>query len=40
VRDAILGVGPNPVPPEDAVALMALLDLGGRSAREGRALVP
>jgi len=40
VRDAILGVGPNPVPPEDAVALMALLDLGARSAREGRALVP
>ncbi|MDM0087681.1 MULTISPECIES: oxidoreductase [unclassified Variovorax] len=40
VRDAILGHGPNPVPPEEAVALMALLDLGARSAREGRALVP
>lgn len=38
VRDAILGVGPNPVPPEQAVALMELLDLGARSAREGRAL--
>jgi predicted dehydrogenase len=38
VRDAILGHGPNPVPPEEAVALMELLDLGARSAREGRAL--
>jgi len=40
VRDAILGVGPNPVPPDEAVALMELLDLGARSAREGRALAP
>ncbi len=40
VRDAILGVGPNPVSPEQAVALMELLDLGARSAREGRALAP
>lgn len=38
VRDAILGQGPNPVPPEQAVALMELLDLGRRSAEEGRAL--
>jgi len=40
VRDAILGIGPNPVPPAEAVALMELLDLGTRSAREGRALAP
>lgn len=40
VRDAIHGVGPNPVPPEEAVALMELLDLGARSATEGRALAP
>lgn len=40
VRDAILGEGPNPVPPEQAVALMELLDLGVRSAQEGRALAP
>ncbi|AMM22964.1 oxidoreductase [Variovorax sp. PAMC 28711] len=40
VRDAIHGVGPNPVTPEEAVALMELLDLGARSAREGRALAP
>ncbi|RYF30161.1 MAG: oxidoreductase [Comamonadaceae bacterium] len=40
VRDAILGTGANPVPPEQAVALMELLDLGVRSAREGRALTP
>lgn len=38
VRDAILGNGPNPVPPEQAVALMELLDLGTRSAQEGCAL--
>jgi predicted dehydrogenase len=38
VRDAVLGVGPNPVPPDQAVALMELLDLGRRSAAEGRAL--
>lgn len=37
VRDAIHGVGPNPVPPAQAVELMALLDLGRRSAAEGRA---
>lgn len=40
VRDAIRGTGPNPVPAEQAVALMALLDLGAQSAREGRALAP
>ena len=40
MRDAIRGAGPNPVPPEQAVALMELLDLGARSAREGRALNP
>lgn len=38
VRDAILGNGPNPVPPEQAVALMELLDIGQRSAAEGRSI--
>jgi hypothetical protein len=38
VRDAILGHGPNPVPPEQAVALMELLDIGRQSALEGRAI--
>ena len=38
VRDAILGKGENPVPPEQAVELMELLDLGRQSASEGRAL--
>ena len=38
VRDAILGKSANPVPPEQAVELMELLDLGTRSAQEGRAL--
>ncbi|WP_298926296.1 oxidoreductase [uncultured Ramlibacter sp.] len=38
VRDAILGRGENPVPPEQAVQLMALLELGRRSAHERREL--
>ncbi|MNR50974.1 putative oxidoreductase YdgJ [compost metagenome] len=38
VRDAILGKGLNPVPPEQAVALMELLDIGRQSATEGRAI--
>ncbi|RST53011.1 oxidoreductase [Variovorax sp. DXTD-1] len=38
VRDAILGNGPNPVPPDQAVALMELLDIGQQSAAEGRAI--
>ncbi|MDR6890407.1 MULTISPECIES: oxidoreductase [Variovorax] len=38
VRDAILGNGPNPVPPEQAVALMELLEIGQQSAAEGRAI--
>lgn len=38
VRDAIAGTGPAPVTPAQAVQLMELLDLGRRSAEEGRAL--
>jgi predicted dehydrogenase len=40
IRDAIRGKGANPVPPEQAVQLMELLDLGRQSAAEGRALRP
>jgi predicted dehydrogenase len=36
--DAIQGIGPNPVEPDDALQVMRLLDLGVRSAREGRLL--
>ncbi|WP_036172431.1 oxidoreductase [Massilia sp. 9096] len=36
VRDAILGVGPNPVPPEQAVRVMRLLDAGRQSSDERR----
>lgn len=36
VRDAIRGVGPNPVTPEEARRVMAVLDAAIRSAREGR----
>jgi predicted dehydrogenase len=38
VRDALRGAGPNPVPPDEAIAVMALIELGRRSAREGRTL--
>lgn len=33
VRDAILGVGPNPVPPEQALSVMEILDAGLESVR-------
>ena len=38
VRDAILGKGANPVPPAEAIALMALIEAGEQSAATGRAL--
>ena len=38
LRDALLGRGPNPVPPAEAVAVMQLLELGLQSAGERREL--
>jgi predicted dehydrogenase len=38
VHDALRGQAANPVPPEQAVAVMALIEAGQRSAREGRTL--
>jgi predicted dehydrogenase len=38
LHDALRGVGANPVPPEQAAAVMALVDLGQRSAHEARTL--
>ncbi|WP_426030566.1 oxidoreductase [Caulobacter sp. DWP3-1-3b2] len=38
IRDALLGVGPNPAPPEEGLAVMELIDLAQRSAAEGREL--
>src|SRR6185503_13154981 len=38
LRDAVLGRGPNPVPPEQALHLLQLQDLGRASAAEGREL--
>lgn len=37
VRDALRGDAANPVPPDQAAAVMALVELGQRSAREGHA---
>jgi predicted dehydrogenase len=36
VRDAILGRVPNPVPPDEAIAVMRLIALGARSSEERR----
>ncbi|EJL25999.1 putative dehydrogenase [Caulobacter sp. AP07] len=38
VRDALLGHGENPAPPQEALAVMELIDLAARSAAEGREL--
>lgn len=36
IRDAVQHGAPNPVPPEDALAVMALIELGQDSAQEGK----
>ena len=38
LRDALRGVGSNPVPPEQALAVVAVVETAIRSAAEGRAL--
>lgn len=40
VRDALLGYGSNPVPPAQAIAVMAVLEAAFRSARDGRVVRP
>lgn len=40
LADAIAGDGPNPVPPEDAIAVMAILQAAIDSASDGRSVVP
>jgi predicted dehydrogenase len=39
IRDALSGHGPNPVPPEEALAVMELMALAAQSAAEGREIV-
>lgn len=39
VRDAILGLGPNPVPAEQAIRVMRLLEAGRQSSHERREIV-
>jgi predicted dehydrogenase len=39
LRDALQGVGSNPVPPAQALAVMAVVETAIRSSAEGRALV-
>ncbi|WP_395943124.1 oxidoreductase [Brevundimonas sp.] len=39
VRDAVLGEGPPPVPADQALTVMRILDAGLRSAAEGREIV-
>jgi predicted dehydrogenase len=38
IRDAILGLTPNPVPPESALAVMAILEASFNSAAQGKIL--
>jgi hypothetical protein len=38
LRDAVLGVSSNPVPPEQVVPVIAVLEAAIRSSAEGRAL--
>jgi len=40
LADAIAGNGPNPVPPEEAIAVMAILQAAADSASSGRSVVP
>lgn len=40
IRDALSGKGQNPVPPQEAIAVMAVLEAAVVSAREGRTVVP
>lgn len=38
IRDAVLGLGPNPVPPEQALAVMAVLERSFESGARGQVL--
>ena len=40
LRDALLGRGPNPVPPEQGISVMAIIEAGFRSYAEGYAVTP
>ncbi len=40
LREALLGRGPNPVPPEQGATVMALIEAGFRSEKEGCRVVP
>lgn len=40
IERALRGRGANPVPPEQALAVMSVLEAAQRSAREGRSIVP
>lgn len=40
LREALLGRAPNPVPPEQGATVMAIIEAGFRSDKEGRRVVP
>ena len=40
LREALLGRAPNPVPPEQAATVMAIIEAAFRSNEEGRRVVP
>ena len=40
LREALLGRAPNPVPPEQGATVMAIIEAGFRSDKEGRRVIP
>lgn len=40
LREALLGLAPNPVPPQQGATVMAIIEAGFRSDKEGRRVVP
>ncbi len=40
LAEAIAGGGPNPVPPDEAIRVMAVMEAAMQSALEGRAIIP
>ena len=40
LREALLGKAPNPVPPEQGATVMAFIEAGFRSHKEGRRVIP
>jgi predicted dehydrogenase len=40
LREALLGRAPNPVPPQQGATVMAIIEAGLRSEKDGRRVIP